>query len=371
MKLSAAVIVGLCLSLSVFAQAPQGFEYQPNLIPNPGFEVYSAPPIGWFYNGQHFTKVMKYWSSATAASPDVFGPRVRVPAHWEEKDFGKQKPHNGSSMVGITLYGCEEGKSHCREYIQIELMEPLVVGQDYYTEFWVSHLPRSLQINNLGLYCSTEMVSLKTDDLLTFTPQVNTKDIVDCKNNSWVKIAGHFQATTTANYLLIGNFYPDSLTSKRITAENCLPYAYYYIDDVSLRKKEPILPVPVSEDDLTLIKVEEGKLIRLKDIFFETDQAELLPRSYIELRKLLHIMKEHPNMIIQINGHTDIRGDDQYNQDLSERRAKTVVQFLNENGIDPQRTLYRGYGSTLPIAANTSEKGRQLNRRVEFLILKK
>ncbi len=371
MKTSTTLIVCLCWSLSVFAQAPKGMEYHPNIVPNPGFEAYSAPPIGWFYNGQHFTKVMKYWSSATAASPDAFGPRVRVPASWEEKDFGKQTAHGGSSMAGITVYGCEEGKSHCREYVQIELMEPLVIGQDYYAEFWVSHLPRSLQVNNLGMYCSTEMIDLKTDDQLTFKPQINTDYIVDCKNNRWVKIAGHFQATTAANYLLIGNFFPDSLTEKRSICDNFLPFAYYYIDDVLLRKKEPILPVPVSEDDLTLIKVEEGKLVRLKNIFFETDQAELLPRSYLELKKLLQIMQENPNMVIQINGHTDIRGDNQYNQGLSERRAKTVVQFLIDNGIASNRLSYRGYGSTVPIASNNSDDGRQLNRRVEFLILKK
>ncbi|MEZ4952432.1 MAG: hypothetical protein R2825_02495 [Saprospiraceae bacterium] len=57
---------------------------QPNIIPNPSFERFSSPPIGWFYKGEHYTNVMKYWSSATNASPDVFGPKVRVPAHWEK-----------------------------------------------------------------------------------------------------------------------------------------------------------------------------------------------------------------------------------------------------------------------------------------------
>ncbi|NJK82909.1 MAG: hypothetical protein HC912_02945 [Saprospiraceae bacterium] len=80
-----------------------------NLVPNPSFEEYSKTPIGWYYRGSHFTSVMRYWSSATAASPDAFSPKVRVPEHWADKGFGEQKVRTGASMVGITVYGCEEG----------------------------------------------------------------------------------------------------------------------------------------------------------------------------------------------------------------------------------------------------------------------
>ena len=64
--------------VSASAQNFSEDEYQ-NIVPNPSFELYSGPPIGWFYKGDHYTEVMKYWSSPTVASPDVFGPRVRVP----------------------------------------------------------------------------------------------------------------------------------------------------------------------------------------------------------------------------------------------------------------------------------------------------
>jgi len=134
----------------IHSQAPTGV-VQENIIPNPSFEKYASTPIGWFYKGKHFTSVMKYWNAPTGASPDIFGPKVRVPAQWAEKGFGEQGAHSGVSMSGITAYGCENGKPHCREYIQIQLKEPLVPGQQYYAEFWVSHLPRSLRINNLGM----------------------------------------------------------------------------------------------------------------------------------------------------------------------------------------------------------------------------
>ena len=342
-----------------------------NIVPNPSFEELSSRPIGWFYKGQHFTEVMKFWSAATMASPDVFAPSVRVPRSWAEKDFGKQKPRTGESMVGVTAYGCDEGKPHCREYIQIHLSEPLVVGQNYYLEFWVSHLPRSLQINNLGAHFSEKKIDIITDRLLERTPQVVAAEILDGSQDRWVRVSGHFSSEAEAEYLVIGNFFPDSLTQARSICEDNLKYAYYYIDDVLLRKEEPILPVPLKEDDLTLIPMEAGQTIRLKDIYFETDKAELIPRSFVELRKLVTILREHPAMVIEIHGHTDSRGDDDYNFELSERRAKAVVDFLNRNDIAPHRTLFKGFGSTRPIASNNHEEGRQLNRRVEFFILRK
>lgn len=342
-----------------------------NIVPNPSFESYSGTPIGWFYTGRHFTNVVKYWSAATAASPDIFGPKVRVPLHWQEKDFGDQKPKGGQSMVGITVYGCEEGKPHCREYLQIQLHEPLVIGQNYYAEFWTSHLPHSLQINNLGMYFSTSRIERPTDEQLTFKPQVNANAVVVACDMQWVKISGHFVAQTEADYLIIGNFYDDSQTQVQQECSDHLKFAYYYIDEVLVKKEEPVLPVPIKEDDLSKVELAEGKIIQLRNIFFETDKSELLPRSYTELNKLLRLMEENPNMVIQINGHTDIRGDDEYNLDLSHRRARAVVDFLTSNGIKRDRTLFQGFGSTQPIATNNTDEGRQLNRRVEFVIMRK
>ena len=68
------------------------FFAQENIVPNPGFEEYSNYPLGWFYKGSDFSRVIKYWSSPTAASPDVFGPKVRIPRQWSEKDLEKPSP---------------------------------------------------------------------------------------------------------------------------------------------------------------------------------------------------------------------------------------------------------------------------------------
>ncbi|MFT5802644.1 MAG: outer membrane protein OmpA-like peptidoglycan-associated protein, partial [Nonlabens sp.] len=138
-----------------------------------------------------------------------------------------------------------------------------------------------------------------------------------------------------------------------------------------VKKKQPLVPIPVKEDDLVNITITEGLLVTLKDIFFDTDKAELLPRSFVELDKLVYLMKKHPDMIIEVAGHTDNRGGDRYNIALSKRRARSVVDYLLENDIRAKRTRFQGYGSNRPISKNNTEGGRQKNRRVTFLVLQK
>jgi len=356
------------LSFPLAAQTPSGAATE-NIIPNPSFELYSSPPIGWFYKGEHYTSVMKYWSAATNASPDVFGPRVRVPAHWADKGFGKQIPRTGNSMSGITVYGCTQGKPHCREYIEIQMSEPLVVGQNYYAEMWLNHLPRSLRVDKIGFYFSEEKVLEMTDGLLSFSPQVKAMEMLSSNNGRWLQVSGRFQAKTPAEYLIIGNFFPDSLTHTEPAPKDPLPFGYYYVEDVLVRKVPPILPVPVGEDDLTKVELVAGKVVPLHDIYFEYDKWELMPRSYVELRKLLNIMQENPQLAIEVCGHTDSTGEDDYNMSLSEKRAESVAGFLIANGIAGTRTQYRGCGSAQPVATNATAHGRQMNRRVEFIIL--
>lgn len=364
------LILALSWSAILFAQVPD-IKKSENIVPNPSFERFSSTPIGWFYKGKHFTDVMKYWSSATGSSPDVFGSKIRVPAHWASKGFGQQKPRTGESMVGITVFGCDDGKPHCREYIQIQLREPLIVGQNYSIEFFTSHLPRSIQVNNLGVFFSKKKYTEILDIPIEVTPQFFSKEIIKVDQGGWKKVNGEFQADTNAKFLIIGNFFSDSLTTTNIHSPNSLKYGYYYIDDILIKKEPPFLEVPEENKISTWEPIEEGKIIRLKNIFFDIDEAELLPHSHIELQKLLQLLQSYPNMIIEISGHTDIDGNDKYNLQLSTRRAKAVVEYLISEGISPHRTLYNGYGRSRPIAENNTAEGKQLNRRVEFLILKK
>lgn len=344
---------------------------QENIVPNPGFERFSSAPIGWSYKGSYFGEVVKYWFSATTASPDVYGPGVRVPSDWAAKGFGKQSARSGKSMAGLTLYGCTNGKPHCREYLEIQLTEPLVIGQAYYVEFWVTHLEHSMQINNLGAYFSVKEVRRTTDEILVRDAQMSVAHIVEAPQGKWVRVSGQFIAKYEAEHILIGNFNDDDHTLAISPQSDSYNYAYYYIDDVLLKKIPPFMPVLVKPDDLTRQTLEPGKTIPLKNIYFEFDKDELMPRSFIELNKLLKILQDNPKLAIRIVGHTDALGNDDYNLSLSQRRAQSVVNFLTEHKINKARLFARGEGERQPVADNETEEGRAENRRVELVVIKK
>jgi len=358
------LLIPLCLFAMCFVQA------QDNIVPNQSFELYSKVPQGWFYNGQHFTSLVKFWNSPTPASPDAYGQGVIVPRHWKEKGFGLQLPFHGNSMVGMTLYGCDNGKAHCKEYIQIRLKEPMVIGQRYHLSFWTSHMTKSVHSNNLGVLFTENSIHYEIDELIEEKPQLNIKNIVTSDENNWINISHYFIADKAFEFMLVGNFYPDKETEVVAMNDSVRLFSYYYFDDFRLKKTEPIIEFN-EVNKFSTIKINEGVLIKLENIYFDYDKAEFLIRSYKQLDRLVSLMKENPNLIIEIHGHTDGRGKKEYNMELSIERAKAVASYLNKKGIYKSRTKYKGFGSQRPIDSNLYEQGRQKNRRVEFLILSK
>lgn len=126
------------------------------------------------------------------------------------------------------------------------------------------------------------------------------------------------------------------------------------------------------EKDIELSRLEVGKKIVLRNIFFDFNKATLRPASVAELERLTKLLTDNPKMRIEISGHTDNVGSATYNQKLSQSRANAVVDYLVEKkGIKRERLEFAGYGFTQPIADNISDEGRQLNRRTEFKILSK
>ncbi|MFM7024281.1 MAG: OmpA family protein [Flavobacteriales bacterium] len=128
------------------------------------------------------------------------------------------------------------------------------------------------------------------------------------------------------------------------------------------------------KEEIALCPIAVGSKITLNNIFFDFDKATLRPLSNVEIKNLIKIMQDNPNIKVEISGHTDNKGDDNYNLRLSVDRARAVVEQLTINGIDGTRMKARGFGETEPVTPNTNKdgsdnpEGRQLNRRVEFKI---
>jgi len=115
----------------------------------------------------------------------------------------------------------------------------------------------------------------------------------------------------------------------------------------------------------------EGNLLALtfkSDVSFDTNSAVVRPGLYSELDRVAGVMKQYPSTVIRVEGHTDSRGSDQYNMDLSNRRANAVKNLLVQRGIGGSRIESVGFGKTMPVASNDTEAGRQKNRRVEIKI---
>jgi outer membrane protein OmpA-like peptidoglycan-associated protein len=111
-----------------------------------------------------------------------------------------------------------------------------------------------------------------------------------------------------------------------------------------------------------------GSKIALRNIFFDLAKATLRAESNAELDRLVKLMKDVPNLKIEISGHTDNTGSASVNETLSQQRAEAVVTYLTNKGISASRMKAAGYGASRPVATNGTEDGRQQNRRTEFEI---
>ena len=111
-----------------------------------------------------------------------------------------------------------------------------------------------------------------------------------------------------------------------------------------------------------------GTILSLADILFDFGKATLKRDVEFALVRVATILNQFSEMSISVEGHTDNIGSEGYNQDLSERRAKAVYEFLVEQSVDPGRMKYQGFGFSRPVAENTTDEGRQRNRRVDLVI---
>ena len=121
---------------------------------------------------------------------------------------------------------------------------------------------------------------------------------------------------------------------------------------------------------LQIQRLQDGsiKLDIPSEVSFDFNRADIKPAFVPSLSKVANILMEYNQTTVDIIGHTDSVGSDSYNMDLSKRRANSVANFLNSRGVPPQRLLTQGRGEREPRADNSTEAGRQLNRRVEMII---
>lgn len=151
-------------------------------------------------------------------------------------------------------------------------------------------------------------------------------------------------------------------------ALNASAEGYLFFSENYSIAKEGSATKPI-ELQVPLSPLGTGQTIALRNIFFNTASAALLPESNAELLKLQRLLETNLTLKVEVGGHTDNAGDDASNQKLSDARANAVRDHLIAAGIEAARITAKGYGETKPVADNTTEQGRAQNRRTEITVL--
>ncbi len=357
-------------------QAIDSIYSQTNLVPNGDFEEFTTPS-SWSYTSEDFNILFKNWFSPTYTSPDLFGPGTSLPDKWAKAGFGQMNAYHGSHYVGFTIYGCDKGKPHCREYLATSLKSIPDKTTKFALEISIAVMDRTQQIREMELYFSEDPYSEKTFGIIPGIHSDIQFSLPLMQTGKWYTVRDTFTMTPSRmKYMTIGNFEDDKNT---LTYPNKgrFPFSYYYLDDIKLYaipssdyvELPPNEPKMISTEKSKWFPLYVGKTIALDAVYFAFDRYDILPKSDEELEKLVSLLNEYPAMTIHIKGHTDSRGTDEYNVTLSDHRAKAIQDYLIAKGISRGRLRASGFGESQPIQSNQTDEGRAHNRRVEFTII--
>lgn len=218
------------------------------------------------------------------------------------------------------------------------------------------------------LYMVTMPILAKAPDLVLLKGEVLSE-------NSGEPVEAKIKVVNNATREVVAEFKSNTKTGKYMVS---LPSGVNY--NVTIEKEGHLFQSKNIEiaansgykeikNDVKMMSVQKGSKIVLNNIFFDSGKDIIKPESMEELDRLVKILTDYPAMKIQIAGHTDDRGDEKANQQLSENRAKAVVKYMVSKLIDAKRLSAVGYGSSKPLVPNENDEARQKNRRTEFVIV--
>lgn len=342
----------VCLIFGIASLSGQ----EQNLVKNPSFEAsYKCPEDYGTLNED-----AKDWKIPSLGTTDYFSQcSSELPV--TDNFMGSQLPFDGDSYAGMYVYAPQD----YREYITAELQTTLEKGKSYEVSFRVSladHVEFATRTFDILLSKAAFEVNTSKYIDLGYVPtsaHMNYQSIVvkDFLNNTedWVELKTTIIAKGTERFLTIGNFKSNEATEVEVVKKASKKSAYYYIDMVKLT----VLP-----------SFNLNELYVIDDVLFDFDETTIEISYTDQLKDLVNYLKAKPQLKIKLYGHTDALGSVAYNDDLSDKRAKTVANFLIRAGINKSRIQWKGYGLKKPIVDNSQEELRFKNRRVEFLISK-
>ncbi|HHP7241470.1 MAG TPA: OmpA family protein [Cyclobacteriaceae bacterium] len=270
----------------------------------------------------------------------------------ERQEDGWSKPKNLGYPLNdkedqVSLFITADGKT--AYYTQDTKKRDRVIKSDIYT----FPVPEENRVTHWSNFLTGTVYDAETNQKLR--AKIDMYDI-----NTNELISSIYSDSVSGKYFVVlteGNEYGIYATKKGYIFEDL---RFNYI------KKPRLVPEVL---DIYLTPVNKGVSTVLENIFFDFDKYKLKEKSKSELYEIIEFLNQNPEVQILITGHTDNEGDNKYNMELSNKRANAVYKFLLENGINPQRLSFKGYGKDKPLVPNDSEYNRSLNRRIEFEIL--
>lgn len=387
------VLFLVCCSVAVFSQTV-------NLVPDSSFEDNKDCP--WHFNQLNLSK---HWYAATGGTPDLFSVcgnttpidpddydphdafeliSARVPVN----DIGFQYPHSGNAYGGLCGYASIN--KEFAEYMAVRLVKPLEKGKTYHLRMYISLADMSFYYGSkLGVvfikYKSTDafgqpVKNYKRPMLSSYTESIKGKVDIEFDLTTftdtveWKMVEADFKALGDEEYMVFGSFGIPASTG-RFPAKNKetgemakrKPYAYYYVDDVSLT--EPVI-ANVDFAYVPAVKVVEEKPFVIPNLLFETNKWDILPKSYPTLDSVAAYLKTLKGYRIEVAGHTDDVGEAAANLTLSKNRAQSVANYLIGKGVSKSIVSHVGYGETMPVDAALTPAARAKNRRVTIKLIK-
>ena len=245
-----------------------------NMAPNPSFENISNTFCG-IQGKSDFNQIMTDWVNPTYATPQVFFTNIEDTCYNNQPLSlysgpigikGNQNPRTGNVMVGIWCYTLPNFNQ--RQYIQLELTNPMIIGRSYVVEFYVSLGDfMEYSIDKMGAYLSADQPFSTNDGPLNYTPQVLSNSFVDDVSN-WVLISDTLVAQESFSTITIGNFYDDNSTNvmPNPTSSGAVATygAFYFVDDIRIEEINTIGINDIQNDELMIYPTNVTDILNLK-----------------------------------------------------------------------------------------------------------
>lgn len=345
-----------------------------NLILNPTFDDYVTyldsnnrtvyQPKHWFYEGQRLNHPV-YFSSAR-----FLDPTIRSKFHPEAELI---RQGNLINYISILLLPNTQ-----KTYTYLK--ESLEKGKRYKINLDIKVYNQSNCLSDLLVAFLDTINETNVDYHQTVRLSLPDSVPFDQFCNNWVTLEQQFVANGNEKIFLISAGMPKHYLD--IVKSNPDKFQIYYrrnnyqlkflVDNIRLVPIDSFLvkkESDLNQQNLELLK--QGESIILTNVYFDFDKYEILKTSYPSLDLIAQYLQKNSTVHILVTGHTDNIGGMDYNQKLSEQRAKSVVDYLINKGINEKRLQYKGYGNQEPISENKTKQGRAKNRRIEIQIINK